>query len=160
MEHCVTCELIERRAAGKSPLWDDIYHTPYWTVVHSFNTSLPGWLPLICNRHIGAIDEMTAAEAADLGLLLRRVSIALREAVGCTKTYVAQFAEAAGHQHVHFHVVPRMADQPDDHRGPNIFKYLGASEADRVSETRMNEVATVIRRILVAQDAVADQQTT
>jgi diadenosine tetraphosphate (Ap4A) HIT family hydrolase len=101
---------------------------------------------------------MTEVEAADLGILLRRVSIALRETVGCTKTYVAQFAEAAGHQHVHFHVVPRMADQPDDHRGPNIFKYLGASDADRLSEARMNEIATVIRRVLIAQETVTDQK--
>ena len=34
------------------------------------------------------------------------------------------FAEADGFAHLHVHVVPRMADQPDDRRGPDVFGYL------------------------------------
>ena len=150
MDQCITCELMTRRTNGTSPLWDNIYQSACWTVVHSFNSTLAGWLPVICNRHIAAIDQMTDVEAVDLGRLLRRVSIALRETVGCSKTYVAQFAEAQGHHHVHFHVIPRMADQPVDYIGVNIFKYLGASEAERVSEARMNEVARLVRQHLIA----------
>jgi diadenosine tetraphosphate (Ap4A) HIT family hydrolase len=59
-----------------------------------------------------------------------------------------QFAEAEGHNHVHFHVVPRMADQPEEFRSIKIFKLLGVSEKDRVSEDRMNEFAIQFRRIL------------
>jgi len=98
--------------------------------------------------YIAAIDEMTDAEAVELGLLIRRVSLSLREVVGCEKTYVAQFAEAKEHPHVHFHVMPRMADQPAEYRGPNIFKYLGVPEVDRVSEDRMNKIAAAVRRSL------------
>jgi hypothetical protein len=36
----------------------------------------------------------------------------------CQKTYVMMFAEKAGFTHVHFHVVPRMDDFPDDRIGP------------------------------------------
>jgi diadenosine tetraphosphate (Ap4A) HIT family hydrolase len=32
-----------------------------------------------------------------------------------------QFAEHAEHPHVHFHIIPRMADLPDDHRSTGIF---------------------------------------
>ncbi len=150
ISQCQTCELVARRDRGEAPPWDAIYRSQYWDVVHSFNTSLPGWLVLVARRHIAAIDEMSDEEAVELGRLIRRVSLALKETTGCVKTYVIQFAEAAGHPHVHFHIVPRMADQPDDHRGPNIFRYLGATDEERVTEERMNELAAQIRPILLA----------
>jgi len=49
---------------------------------------------------------------------------------------------------VHFHIVPRMADQPEDHRGAKVFAYLGVPEAERVGEERMNEIALKIQRLL------------
>ncbi len=146
---CHTCQLIAARDAGDAPPWDSIHRTPYWDVVHAFNTSLPGWLVLVARRHVAAIDELTDEEAAELGVLLRRVSVALREVTGCVKTYVMQFAEAEGHSHVHFHVVPRMADQPDERRSTKIFGYLGVSEEERVAEERMNKIAVVVGRYLV-----------
>jgi len=147
---CHTCALVAARDTGAAPPWDNIHRTPYWDVVHAFNTSLPGWLVLVARRHIEAIDELTDEEAAELGVLLRRSSAALREITGCVKTYVMQFAEAEGHSHVHFHVVPRMADQPAERRSTKIFGYLGVSEEERVAEGRMNEIAVVVRRYLTS----------
>lgn len=148
MTHCYTCELTARRHAGQAPLWDNIYHTAYWDVVHAYNTALPGWLVLVARRHMAAIAELTDEEAAELGQLIRNVSIALREATGCLKTYVIQFAEAAEHPHVHFHIVPRMSDQPEDRRSTKIFTYLGVPEAERVNEGLMNEIAIKVRHTL------------
>ena len=145
MNHCYTCELTARRHRGQAPLWDDIYHTKYWDVVHSYNTALPGWLVLVARRHIEALDELTEAEAVEIGLLIRNVSSALKEVTGCLKTYVIQFAEAAEHPHVHVHIVPRMADQPEDRRGPKIFTYLGVPEVERVGTDEMNNIATQVR---------------
>lgn len=145
MSKCKTCELIAVRDAGTAPLWDNIHRTDYWDVVHSYNTALPGWLVLVVRRHIEAVDELTEAEAAELGVLLRRTSLALKAITGCAKTYVVQFAEAAEHPHVHFHVIPRMADQPEERRGPQVFSYLNASDAERIDETQMNEIAHRVR---------------
>jgi diadenosine tetraphosphate (Ap4A) HIT family hydrolase len=145
---CLTCQLIARRDAGEAPLWDSIYRTAYWDVVHAYNTSLPGWLVLVARRHIEAPDELNEAEALELGALIRRVSQALKTATDCRKTYVMQFAEAAEHPHVHFHITPRMAAQPPEYRGPRIFGYLGVSKADSVSEERMNEIAGKVRNFL------------
>ena len=149
-DSCLTCDLIARRDAGDAPLWDSIHRTAHWDVVHSYNTSLPGWLVLVARRHVAAIDELTDEEAAELGLLLRRVSAALRVVTGCLKTYVVQFAEQAEHPHVHFHVIPRMADQPAERRGPAVFGYLGVPEGERVSEERMNAIAAEVRRLLAS----------
>lgn len=148
MSTCKTCELIARRDAGNAPPWDCIRRTQFWDVVHCNNTALPGWLVLVARRHIAAIDELTEEEAVELGALLRVVSRALKEITGCLKTYVIQFAEMEEHRHVHFHVIPRMADQPENRRGTGISGYLGVSESERVSEERMNEIAVGVRSIL------------
>lgn len=150
MKTCKTCELIARRNAGVAPLWDCIYQAQYWDVVHSYDTALPGWLVLVARRHIIAIDELTDAEAIELGQLIRRTSFALKKVIGCVKTYVAQFAEKVEHPHVHFHIIPRMADLPEEHNGTLIFEYLGVPEEERVSEDTMNTIAIKVRGILQA----------
>ncbi len=150
MEPCLTCQLVARRDAGAAPPWDCIQRTQCWDVVHSYNTALPGWLVIVARRHIEALHELTPPEAAELGLLIRQVSIALRDVTGCLKTYVIQFAEAAEHPHVHFHIVPRMADQPEAYRSTKVFAYLGVPEAERVSDAWMNEIAARIRPLLQA----------
>lgn len=149
---CLTCDLLARRDRGEAPLWDSIHRAAHWDLVHSYNTSLPGWLVLVARRHIEAIDELTDEEAAELGVLLRRTSVALRAVVGCAKTYVIQFAEAAEHPHVHFHVIPRMADMPAERRSLGVFGYLGVPAEERVSEARMNEIAVGVRAALQAQN--------
>ncbi|MEW6755149.1 MAG: HIT family protein [Candidatus Latescibacterota bacterium] len=146
---CRTCELIRRRDAGVAPLWDSIHRTACWDLVHAFNASLPGWLVLVCRRHVEAVADLTEAEAAELGPLIRRTSLALAEATGCPKTYVMQFAEHADHPHVHFHVVPRMADLPEERRSTRIFAYLGVPEDERVGDDRMDELAARVRRHLL-----------
>ncbi len=110
MQHCKTCELVARRDTGAALLWDCIHRTRFWDVAHSYNTALPGWLVLVLRRHIEAVDELTEDEAAELGALLHSVSLALKEITGCLKTYIIQFAEMTEHPHIHFYVIPRMAD--------------------------------------------------
>jgi diadenosine tetraphosphate (Ap4A) HIT family hydrolase len=148
MKTCKTCELIANRDAGIAPPWDCIHRTQHWDVAHSYNTALPGWLVLVARRHIESLDELTDPEAVELGRLIRKASFALKEVTGCIKTYVIQFAEAAEHTHVHFHIIPRMADQPEDRHSTQIFGYLNVSEEERVSEEVMNAIAVKVREIL------------
>ncbi len=145
MAECETCALVSRRDSGLAPVWDSIYRTPYWDVVHAYPTSLRGWLVIVCRRHIAAIDELTEAEAVELGSLIRQTSVALKQHTGCLKTYVMQFAEAPTHQHVHFHIVPRMADQPPERKSVGIFGYLGVSPTEALAESVMNDLAIQLR---------------
>ena len=144
MAECVTCSLIERRDAGEAPLWDRILRTERWDVVHAFGTSLEGWLVLVVRRHITAVADLTDDEATELGPLVKRVSAALQEVVGCDKTYVVQLAEHRDHPHVHVHVIPRSADLPDEHQGPRVFALLGVPDDDAVPEARMDEIGAAI----------------
>lgn len=146
MSDCITCDLVARRDVGKAPLWDCIERTPHWDVVHCNATDLLGWLILVSRRHIASLDEMSEAQAAELGGLIWKVSRILKDVTGCAKTYVVQFAEAQGHAHVHVHIIPRAIDLPEDERGPKIFSHLGVPEAGRVSEAAMNEFAGEVKR--------------
>ncbi|MCF3962308.1 HIT family protein [Streptomyces fuscigenes] len=134
-------------ACGREAEFDDlpprerVAHDQYWRVAHALDTPVPGWLVLLPRRHVAAVHDLTDAEAAALGVWQVGLSRALRSTTGCAKTYVVQFAEAEGFAHVHFHIVPRMADLRPEHRGPGIFdllrrpgrRHVTAEEADRTA---------------------------
>ncbi len=145
MSICNSCERIRDRNDGKAPLWDEIYRSRFWDVVHAYNTSYLGWLVLVLRRHAEAIAELTADEALELGALLQRVSLALKHELGCSKTYVMQFAESPDHPHVHFHVVARMPEQAPEDRAYHIFRHLGVPIEQRCGDEQLNQLAISIR---------------
>lgn len=117
---CYACQ----QASPDAPQRERFVRRDGWRVAHDFTSSLEGWLILAPLRHVLSLHELTVAEAAAMGTLLREAAIALRAVTSCEKTYVMLFTEAEGFAHLHLHVVPRMADQPADRRGPAIFGYL------------------------------------
>lgn len=141
--NCVTCEQTAQGDAA--PPWQRIAGDAHWRVTHAFNTTLPGWLVLLPRRHVLTVAELTDTEANTLGSWQVRLSRALHAVTNCTKTYVAQFAEADGFAHVHFHVVPRMTNLPESVRGPGIFSLLGKDNNPFVQPAAMNELATLLR---------------
>jgi diadenosine tetraphosphate (Ap4A) HIT family hydrolase len=143
---CYTC--AQEAAFDRLPPRELIAADDHWRVAHAIGGALPGWLVLLPRRHVTAIADLTDEEAAALGTWQVRLSRALAEVTGCAKTYVAQFAEAEGFSHVHFHLVPRMADQPADRRGPAVFGYLTVAPDERVPAHRMDELAVELTRRL------------
>ncbi|WP_018654770.1 HIT family protein [Actinomadura flavalba] len=137
---CLVC------ARRRSDEW--IADDEHWRVAHAFGTSLPGWLVLVPKRHVTAVADLTDAEAAGLGTWQVRLSRALHDATGCAKTYVAQFAEADGFAHVHFHVVPRAAALPAERTGPGVFAYL--RDGVEVPARERDEIVRRLRRGLGA----------
>jgi diadenosine tetraphosphate (Ap4A) HIT family hydrolase len=116
-----------------------------WRAALAFNSTLPGWLVLDPLRHVTAMHELTAHEAEELGLLLRRSSLALQATTGCDKTYVMLFAEGEGFGHLHVHVVPRMPELPIEARGPRVFAYMSEDEADWIPEGDRDAMALRLR---------------
>ena len=117
-------------------------------MAHAFNSTLPGWLVVLPRRHVTAYTELTSEAAAELGRLLHRLSTALEQVTGCAKTYIMQFSEQEGYTHLHVHLVPRMPDQPDDRRGPQVFGYLVDDEAQWIPEAERDRIAREIRSAL------------
>ena len=138
------CYSCQHDAAADPPPREAVVVTPRWRVAHAFNSSLPGWLVILPRRHVTALDQLDDEELAELGVLQGRVSAALRDVVGCVKTYAALFAEAEGFAHLHVHLVPRMPDQPPERRGPAVFGYLGGDEADVVPAAEQDRLAQEI----------------
>lgn len=150
---CYTC--VQEAAGGDAPPWERIAADEYWRVAHAFNSAVPGWLVLVPRRHVTALAGLTDAEAAALGTWQVRLSRALARVLGCQKTYVAQFAEADGFAHVHFHVVPRPPDLGRDLRGPRIFQLLGVAPEERVGEEEMTRLAAELAAQISPRRAAA-----
>ncbi|MEU6390981.1 HIT family protein [Streptomyces sp. NPDC046939] len=127
------------------PPREHIASDPHWRLAHAFGTTLPGWLVLLPRRHVTAVHDLTDAEAATLGSWQVRVSRALRDVTGCAKTYVAQFAEAEGFAHVHFHIIPRMPDLASTQRGPRVFDHLTRPETEQVPPAQADALAKRLR---------------
>jgi diadenosine tetraphosphate (Ap4A) HIT family hydrolase len=136
---CYSC--TQDAAGSEAPLWERIAVDEHWRVAHAFRTAVPGWLVLVPRRHITTLAELTDAEAASLGTWQVRLSRALASVLGCQKTYVAQFSEADGFAHVHFHIVPRPPDLARELRGPRIFQLLGAADDVQVGTDEMSRIA-------------------
>lgn len=152
---CYSCDReTDLVVLRRLPVREDIAHDDHWRVVHATGTALPGWLVLVPRRHVTAIAELTDEEAQALGSWQVRVSRALQSVTGCEKTYVAQFSEAEGYSHLHFHIVPRGADLAAEFRGPAVFGLIGtaaeASGATIVNETRADAIAGRVRAFLEA----------
>jgi diadenosine tetraphosphate (Ap4A) HIT family hydrolase len=144
---CYVCEMNSQ--IGALPPREQIVVERGWRAAHAFDSSLPGWMVLMPTRHVSALHELTVDEAAALGDLLVRLSRALRDVVGCEKTYSMLFAEAEGFGHVHFHVVPRMASFDAAQVGPQVFSFLGAAPSDRVTEADQDALAWRLAEALV-----------
>lgn len=140
---CYTCRVNADLAA--LPARDLIGADDWWRVGHAFGTSLPGWLVLLPRRHVTRIADLTDTEAIHLGSWQVRLSRALEAVTGCVKTYIAQFAEAPGHSHVHLHIVPRYADLAEGLTGPRIFSLLGKNSSDALSSAEMDAIAVKLR---------------
>jgi diadenosine tetraphosphate (Ap4A) HIT family hydrolase len=146
LDGCFSCEQNAR--LDELPARELIAADALWRVAHAFGTTVPGWLVLLPLRHVTSIAELTDDEAAVLGMWQVRLAKALEAVTGCAKTYVAQFAEAEGFAHVHFHIVPRMAGLVPELRGPRIFGALGAAEGDAVSESERDAIGGRLAGVL------------
>ena len=142
---CYSCELQVKEAGAPRA---DITHTEHWRVVHSFNSTLPGWLVLLPRRHVASFTELEPEAADELGGLVRRLSLALEVVTGCVKTYLMQFSEAEGFSHLHLHLVPRAADHPAEAKGPRVFAYLSDDETQWLSEDERDRIALAVRAAL------------
>jgi diadenosine tetraphosphate (Ap4A) HIT family hydrolase len=146
---CYTC--ARTAEFGRLPLRERIAADDHWRVAHAFDAALPGWLVLLPRRHVTSIAALTDDEASALGTWQVRLSRALHTTLGCQKTYVAQFGEAEGFAHVHFHIVPRQADLPGDWRGPRIFlNGLDPTDRSPVNAEQMDEIAIDLAKELAA----------
>jgi histidine triad (HIT) family protein len=77
------------------------------------NPLSPGHTLVIPKQAAATVDQMSDASAAALGRVLPRISRAVLKATGATEFNILQNNGAGAHQavfHVHFHIIPKLAD--------------------------------------------------
>lgn len=119
---CLTCLNISgERRISPGPI---IYTGRYWVVDHAYPTTHLGWLVILPKRHVEALHELTRLEFQELADIQYKITQVMHLDDSVQKEYLMCFAEGAGFQHVHFHVVPKPVDLPADLKGPRIFALL------------------------------------
>jgi len=104
VEGCLACDL----ATGRIDLpGGEILVTDHWIVEHTVGPLSLGTLIVKPKRHVVHVAELDDAEAAEIGPLLRRVSVVLTELIQPEQVYVGLWSHAGGVPvHIHFVVQP------------------------------------------------------
>ena len=120
---CLSCKSL-RKEISLTP-GEIIYSGTHWQIEHAYPTAVAGWLVCVLRRHTEALHELTVEEWQELAELQNACVKLLRKRIMCPKEYVACFAEGKGFNHIHFHIVARPEEVPEDARGPKVFSLLG-----------------------------------
>jgi diadenosine tetraphosphate (Ap4A) HIT family hydrolase len=146
--NCYSCQALrgERRISPG----ERIYEGQHWVIDHAWPTTLVGWVVLVLRRHAAALHELTADEFAEMGTLTARAVQTLHAETGCTKEYLACFAEALHFNHVHIHIVPRAADLPHTVHGPRIFTLLQPNEGEQATERAVQAFCAQMARAMTS----------
>ncbi|HKP51538.1 MAG TPA: HIT family protein [Chloroflexia bacterium] len=147
---CYSCKSISgEKRISPGPT---IHEGEYWLVEHAYPCGMVGWLVIILKRHAEALHELSLEESRELGKLQHRVAIILHQMLDCEKEYVACFGEAAHFNHIHFHVIPKPRDLPDELRGPGIFRMLKVTDEEGVPRNTIKEFCESLKHIFKAEE--------
>jgi tRNA (cmo5U34)-methyltransferase len=104
VEGCLACELADGRRELRG---GRIHESQHWLVEHCVGPLGVGTLVVKPHRHVVHVWQLTVAEAAELGPLLRRVSEAVARLAKPDQVYVCLWSHAGGEPgHIHFVVQP------------------------------------------------------
>jgi diadenosine tetraphosphate (Ap4A) HIT family hydrolase len=148
--NCLSCaKLINSK---RLTLCRNLLKTKYWYLEHKLESPVSGWLVLTLNHHRQSLVELTLEEWNEFHILLPNIIQILKEICLAEKIYVTQFAEKAGHEHVHWHIIPITKNHPLQYRGPKIFTML----EDKTLILPMEEVSTLCEQLKIAVKKLSD----
>ena len=100
-----TCPLC--KADGETRLWSDDFCRVIWVDEAAY----PGFCRVILNAHIREMTDLPAADRQRLMDVVFAVEAAVRQVVKPDKINLASLGNVV--PHVHWHVIPRWADDPN-----------------------------------------------
>jgi diadenosine tetraphosphate (Ap4A) HIT family hydrolase len=119
---CFTCTSISgEKRISPGPT---IYTGKFWLVEHAYPCQLKGWLVLVLKRHVESLHELEREEFLELADLQHRLASLLFKELDCEKEYAVCLAEAEHFHHIHFHLIPKPRDLPDELWGSKVFTLL------------------------------------
>ena len=98
------CPLCD--AAGGAILWKDAF----CRVVHADEPDYPGFLRVILNRHVREMTDLPPEERLRLMAVVYGAEQAVRDVLNPDKVNLASLGNVV--PHLHWHVIPRFADDP------------------------------------------------
>lgn len=132
MERCDVCATLRDHAA-----WSDVRvhedalvvlaHVPPSSV--NATNGYPGHLLLVPRRHVESPGAVSDEEAERIGLWLARGTQLLETISGAEHVYLARLGD--GWRHLHYHLIPRYADTPDQYHGLNVRDWKGVERCSR-----------------------------
>ena len=115
METCMFCEIQQGRTATiGGPIYeDDLVYAHHWNEETAEGPHYLGHVLVETRRHAPSFADLTSAEAQAVGLLITRLSRALKRCTGAEKVYVVFYGEVTPHLHVH--LTARYPDTPPEY---------------------------------------------
>jgi histidine triad (HIT) family protein len=124
MENCLAC--MEQQ--GQAPIPGGIcYEDDLVFAKHIYNNDGPTYLGYALaqtKRHAPSFEDLTDAEAQAIGLLVARLSWALRACIGAEHIYLFKMGHHMSHLHVH--VVGRYPGAPQEYWGVHVDEWPDA----------------------------------
>jgi diadenosine tetraphosphate (Ap4A) HIT family hydrolase len=137
---CLFCDGAHLRAQDPARV---VYEDDRFYVAHPLDgdeLTYLGSLMIVTKRHVPSFAELTADEAQSLGLLLSRVSRALKAATGAGHAYAYFFGE--GFHHLHVFSVARYDEMPAAYVRLAVERW---PEAPRGDAAAVKALCTVLR---------------
>lgn len=112
MDGCLFCDIHRGMipAVGGPIYEDDLVYAHHYHFHAEEESTYLGHLMLETKRHAPGFADLTPAEARAVGLLITRLSGALKAAAGAEKVYAVFYGEVIPHLHVH--LTARYPDTP------------------------------------------------
>ncbi|HEX6541591.1 MAG TPA: HIT family protein [Ktedonobacterales bacterium] len=110
-EECPICAKQQSGDVVGGPIYQDDLVFAH----HVFNTKEPTFLGYVraeTKRHVPSFAELTPAEAQAIGMLISRLSRALKECAGADHVYAFFYGDHVAHLHVH--VFARYPGTPEE----------------------------------------------
>lgn len=135
----MTCPLCD--TPGGELLWQD----DFCRVVLATDTpDYPGFCRVILNRHVAEMTDLLPQERSRLMMTVMKVEQALRDLLHPDKINLAALGNVV--PHVHWHVIPRFADDP---HFPNPIWGERVRESQRLTPTDLKpRLAETLRELM------------
>lgn len=124
-ESCLTCQSLQ--GIINLSKYQRIYESKYWVVEHMSPCAIKGWIVVALKRHCIALHELNNDEFMNFTQIARKICLTMKDLQNSEKEYVMQFAESDRFGHVHFHLISRLPDWPQELKGTNIFNAINSS---------------------------------
>lgn len=138
---CYVC----RKQRGLEPIpggalyEDDLVYASHAQIRLGHDTAYLGYLMAETRRHVPGLAELTDEEAQALGLLVAKLSRALKAVLNAEHVYAFVLGDRVPHLHVH--VVPRYPGAPPEYWGVKVDEWPDAPRGDEAA------IASLVERL-------------